>query len=182
MLEKYALIKSILVVTSNPSKSFSVRDLGREAGLSPGAARTALAYMHGRRIVSLKTVGKTYQYRADLESPLCRQWKILFNLDKIADSKVVEEINKRIPRVYSVLLYGSTAKGTNDEKSDFDLLVVAHQKPKIDLGFANRLRKEVNLSVLSLADWKNKAVKEKVFYENVIFDSVVLFGERPVVL
>ncbi len=182
MLEKYALIKAIRFVLSKPMKSFSVRDLAKEAGLSPGAARVSLDYMRNKGIASLKTIGKTYQYKANLESPLCRQWKILFNLDKITDSKILEEITKKIPHVNSVLLYGSFSKGTNDEKSDIDLLVVAHQKTKTDLEFSNKMAKEVNLSILSLDDWKNKAVKDKVFYENVIYDSIVLFGERPVVL
>ncbi|MDO8537383.1 MAG: nucleotidyltransferase domain-containing protein [archaeon] len=182
MLEKYALIKAIQVVLVDSSKSFSVRGLAREASLSPGSAGLSLNFMHKRGIVLLKIVGKTHQYRANLESPLCRQWKILFNLDKIADSKIVEELLKKFPQINSILLYGSFAKGTNDKKSDIDLLVIASKKSKTDLGFVNKLGKEVNISIISLADWKKKALQDKVFYENVIFDSIVLFGERPVVL
>ncbi len=181
MLEKYALVKAILVLTSDPGKSFSVRGLAKEAGLSPGAARTALDYMHGKGVASLKIIGRTYQYRACLENALCRQWKILFNLDEIAGSKIVGQIVKKVPLVISVLLYGSFAKGTNDKKSDIDLLVISHQKSKADLGFANRLGREANISLLSLQEWKKKAVANKVFYENVIYDSIALFGERPVV-
>jgi len=182
MLEKYALVKAIRALAADPLKSFSVRGLAVAAGLSPGAARISLDYMHKKGIVSLKIIGKTYQYKANLESPLCRQWKVLFNLDRIVDSKIVEEIVKKVPGVVSVLLYGSFAKGTNDEKSDIDLLVVSHRKSKTDLGFVNSLGKEANVSVLSMADWKKKALQEKVFYENVIYGSIVLYGERPVVL
>jgi len=182
MLEKYALIKAVRAITSNPRKSFSVRGLAKDAAISVGAARTALDYMHKKGIVSLKIIGKTYQYRANLENPLCRQWKILFNLDRIIDSKVIEMAVKKIPQTTSVLLYGSYARGTNDEKSDIDLLVISNQKNKTDFGFINRLGMEVNISLLSLSEWKKKAVEDKVFYENVIYDSVVLFGERPVVV
>lgn len=181
MLEKYALVKAIKVLTSDPMKSFSVRGLAREAGLSPGAARTALNYMREKGIASLKIIGKTYQYRADLESPLCRQWKILFNLDKISESGIAEQAVKKIPQTLSILLYGSFAKGTNDKKSDIDLLVISRQKSKIDFSFTNNLGKETNISLFSLPDWKKKAVENKVFYENVIYDSIVLFGEKPVV-
>lgn len=182
MLGKYALVKAIQAVIIDPSKSFSIRGLAREASLSPGAARLSLDYMHKRGIVLLKIIGKTYQYKADLESPLCRQWKILFNLDKIIVSKIVEEALKKIPQINSILLYGSFAKGTNGKKSDIDLLIIAGKKSKTDLGFVNKLEKEANISIISLADWKKKALQNKVFYENVIFDSIVLFGERPVVL
>ena len=182
MLERYVLIKAIKAVVAEPNRSFSVRGLSADIGISPGAARTSLDYMHMKGIVSLKTVGKTYQYRADLQNALCRQWKILFNLDIINGSKVIQEIEKRIPNIQSILLYGSFARGTNGEKSDVDLLVVAHNPGKTDLGFINKLGKEVNISVLSMADWKKKAVQDKVFYENTIYDSIVLAGERPVVL
>lgn len=182
MLEKYALVSAMKTILAFPNRSFSVRGLAKEAGLSPGAAGTALEYMHKKGIVSLKAIGNTYQYKASLDSPLCRQWKILFNLDKITDSKVVEELVKRVPAIQSVLLYGSFAKGTNDEKSDIDLLVIVQHPIKTDLGFVNRLKKEANLSVLSLNEWRKKAVENKVFYENVILDCIVLLGEKPVVV
>ena len=182
MLEKYALIKAVQAITSNPQKSFSVRGLAKDAAISPGAAGTALDYMRKKGVVSLKIIGKTYQYRANLENPLCRQWKILFNMDRIIDSKIIEMTVKKIPQTISILLYGRYARGTNDEKSDIDLLVISSQKNKADFGFINRLGREVNISLLSLSDWKKKAVEDKVFYENVIYDSVVLFGERPVVV
>ncbi|HIH32983.1 MAG: nucleotidyltransferase domain-containing protein [Candidatus Diapherotrites archaeon] len=182
MLEKYALIKAIQALTAKPAKSFSVRGLAAEARLSPGAARTALDFMRKKGIASLKVVGKTFQYRANLESPFCRQWKILFNLEELVDAKIAEEIANKIPQVHCILLYGSFAKGTNDEKSDIDLLVVAQGKSKADLGFANKFKREANISILSLQEWKRKALEDKVFYENVIYDSIVLHGERPVVL
>ncbi len=182
MLEKYALVLAMKTVLAAPNTPFSVRGLAKEAKLSPGASGTALNCMLAKGMVSLKTIGKTHQYQANLESALCRQWKILFNLDKITDSKIVEEIVKRIPTIQSVLLYGSFAKGTNDEKSDIDLLVIVHHPTKTDLGFANRLKKEANLSVLSLTEWRRKAVQNKVFYENVILDCIALFGEKPVVV
>ncbi|MFH1544903.1 MAG: nucleotidyltransferase domain-containing protein [archaeon] len=181
MLEKYALIKAIQVLTSSPRTSFSVRGLAKKAALSPGAARISLDYMHKKGIVSLKVIGKTYQYKADLENPLCRQWKTLFNLDKIIDSKLIEQTVKKIPQIISILLYGSFAKGTNDEKSDIDLLVISSQKNKADFDFAKKLGKEVNISIFSLPEWKKKAITDKVFYENVIYDSIALFGEKPVV-
>lgn len=181
MIEKYALIKAIQAVTASPSGSFSVRGLAREAGLSPGSTRASLDYMREKGIVLLKVVGNTYQYRANLENALCRQWKILFNLSKLADSKIIEEAIKKIPQVQSILLYGSFAKGTNSEKSDIDLLIVVHRSHKQDLGFANRLGREANILVVSVSDWKKKALHDRVFYENVIYDSIVLHGERPVV-
>jgi len=183
MLDQYVVVKAIQEVASKPSKSFSVRGLAASIGISPAASRMALEFMKKKGIATLTVIGKTYQYKANLENALCRQWKILFNLDLLADAKIVEHIIEKIPSIQSVLLYGSFAKGVNDEKSDIDLLVVSLKQGRIDSKLAGKINKEVNLSVMTLHDWKLKAVQDKVFYENVIFDSIVLHGDsRPVVL
>lgn len=182
MLDQYITIKAIQKITSQPNKSFSVRELASSISISPGASKIALDYMREKGIVTLKVIGRTYQYKADLESPLCRQWKVLFNLDLIESSKIVENLIKRVKNIHSILLYGSFAQGKNDEGSDIDLSVVTHKPKKIELGFIKKLGREANISILSLGEWKKKAGKNKVFYENVIYDSIVLYGRRPVVL
>jgi predicted nucleotidyltransferase len=182
MLEKYATIKAIQKVASQPNRAFSVRGLAAAAAISPGASRIALEYMKKKGIVSLTTIGRSHQFKANLESPLCRQWKILFNLDLLEDSKIVSALRQRIPSTVSILLFGSFAKGTNDEKSDIDILVVSQKPANIDLGFASKAFREANISIMPMRDWKKKAAVDKVFYENVVFDSIMLFGERPVVL
>jgi predicted nucleotidyltransferase len=181
MLEHYAMVKAIEGLTAQPSKSFSVRGLAAASGISPGAAGEALSYMKKKGIATLQVIGRTHQYRANLESPLCRQWKILFNLDLLQDSGIARGLAEKIPNVQSVLLYGSFARGTNDGKSDIDLLAIAHKPARVDLGFVNGLGREANVTVMSMGEWKKKAVEGKVFYENVIYDSIVLYGERPVI-
>jgi len=181
MLDRYIIVKAMQHVTASPEKSFSVRGMAKEAGISAGASKQAFDFMKKQGIVSLKKIGKTYQYRADISSALCRQWKKLFNLSELEEAGLLENVLAKLPNVQSVLLYGSMAKGTNDKKSDFDLLVVT-QKPcnagKVSTG---KSRRETNLSVFSFKEWKKKTKENKVFYENVIYDSIVLFGERPVV-
>lgn len=182
MLEQYAIIKALGKIIALPRKSFSVRELAIHAGISPGASKNALDYMRKKGIITLNVIGRTYQYKLDLESPLCRHWKILFNLDLLEESGIVGNLAKNLENIHCILLYGSFAEGTNDEKSDVDLLVIAHTPKKIDLGFARKLGKEANITIMSMADWRKKAAEDKVFYENVIYDSIVLYGKRPVVL
>ncbi len=182
MLGQYVTIRAIEKLSSAPNTAFSVRGLASAIGISPAASRMALDFMKKKGIATLNVVGNTYQYRASLESALCRQWKVLFNLDLLADSGIVQSLREKIPNLQSVLLYGSFARGTNDEKSDVDIMAIAHKAVKIVPGFSGRIKREVNLTVLSSAEWKAKAVKDRVFYENVIYDSIVLYGERPVVL
>ena len=180
MLDQYAIIKAIQEITSKPNKTFSVRGLASSAKISPGACKIALASMTKQNLVSFSVIGKSHQYKANLDNALCKQWKILFNLNELNEAKILEQIKKEISNVQAVLLYGSFAKGTNDEKSDVDLLVIAFNPKKIS--FAGKLKKEINLIAFSPSEWKKKALQNKVFYENIIYDSIVLFGARPVIL
>ena len=181
MLEKYALLVCLKEVLGNPHTSFSVKELAKRTKLSSGAARLSLSYMHQKGIVFFQIVGNTHQYKANLENPLSRQWKVLFNVNEITEAKLLGELQQQIPKIQCIMLYGSMARGTNDKKSDADFLVVANQSTKVTFNFGKKFSHEVNLLILSWADWKKKAVNEKAFYDSVIFDAIMLYGDRPVV-
>ncbi len=182
MLNQYAIIKAIETIAARPNKAFSTRELAKAAGLSPAMASIALGYMEKTGIATLDRIGRTHQYRTNLESPLARQWKILFTTSKMEESGLVKNIVGKIPDLQCILIYGSTARGTDDEKSDLDLLIIAHNPPKsISLGLMGRFPNEINALIYSPAEWKKKASQNKVFYENVIYESIVLYGHRPVI-
>ena len=182
MLSQYAIIKTIETIAKYPQKHFSVRELAKTAELRPAMASIALGDMKRRDLVTLNRIGRTCQYRANLESPLMRQWKILFTLDKIEKAGLVREAQEKIADIQSILLYGSKARGTDDEKSDFDLLIIAHNPPKhAELGAVDKLPDETNLLIYSPQEWKKKFIQNKVFYENIIYESIVLYGTRPVI-
>ena len=182
MLEEYAKIRAIRALASHPNCEFSVRSLAKLAGISPAAAGSSLEWMKEDGIAGLRIVGRTYQYKADLESALCRHWKVLFSINSISESGVVGEILQKVPDIFSIMLYGSRARGTDDEKSDYDLLAIAHKKTGMEIKALGKLDAEANFSLLSQKEWEEKARKNRVFYENVIYESVVLYGSRPVVL
>jgi len=180
MLEQYAIIKAIEKISKYPNRSFSGRELAKAAKLSPAMAAIALSYMKKMNLVTDKQIGRTHQCRANLQNPLMRQWKILFTLEQIEKAGFVNKANEKVKDIHSILLYGSKARGTDDEKSDFDILVIAH-RPKKESGFGFELQDEINLLIYSPQEWKKKALENKVFYENIIYESVVLYGTRPVI-
>jgi predicted nucleotidyltransferase len=182
MLEEYSIIKIIQELLSHPVKVYTLRELAKSSDSSKDSVAKALDFMLERGMVSLKVVGPTHQYQADLESTLTRQWKVLFNLEELTQAKLVEEIKSKIPTVQSVLVYGSLAKGINDENSDLDLLVIAGQKSAQKPVLGKSLKREINPLLINMKEWKSMAEKDKVFYDNVVLDSIVLFGKKPVVL
>ena len=182
MLEKYSIIQVMHFFLSSPSKVFSLRGLAKASKVSKVSAAETIDYMKSNGMISVSVIGNTHQYKINLESPLTKQWKILFNLEELARVKLVEEIITKVPNVQSITLYGSLAKGTNDENSDLDLLVIAEEKVASKPALGKKLTQEPNIMFLTMKDWKAISQKDKVFYDNVILDSIMLFGRKPVVL
>lgn len=185
MLFKYAFLAVMRELISHPRTSYSVRDTAKKAGVSVFAAKYSLDELNLKKMITLTKIGNVYQYRANLESPLTRQWKITFSMEQLNDSKIVGRILKASPSILSILVYGSVAQGVDDEKSDLDILVISDSKSEgkhAIMACAEKTAKEPYILVYSMQEWKEKAQKDKVFYDNVIINSIVLYGEKPVVL
>lgn len=185
MMEKYALVKAMKEVLTNPIKKFSVHELARVTKLSVNASKYSLDYMLAKMMVNRDKIGRTYQYQADLENYLTRQWKTIFSIEEIDNAKIVENILKTKKTILNIILYGSTAIGKDVETSDIDILVIADvdlQGRKKVLSCAHGTSREPNITVYTPHEWRKKAEADKIFYEHVIIDSIVLYGQKPVVL
>lgn len=184
-LNDYAIVRAMRVVLTRPIKKFSIVELAKETRLAPSAAKYALDYMLKRGLVKDGRIGRIHQYQADLYSYLTRQWKIVFSLEDLHNAKVVEGMLRTRKSILNIALYGSVATGRDDEKSDVDILVIAdtdlNGKKEI-IAVGTRILREINISVYTPLEWRRKAQADKVFYENVILDSIALYGEKPVVL
>ena len=182
MLYKYALVKLLKAVLEEPETPLTLRQLAAKAGTSPSAAKAGIDWMTKQGMLSKNRVGNAVLHKPRLDSPLTRQWKILFNLQALTESGLLDKLSS-LPGVSSLVLYGSAAHGTNDSKSDIDILVIASERKKIRTSeYAAKLGREVNVSTFTPSEWRSKAKTSKVFYEQVIINSIALFGKKPVVL
>ena len=93
----------------------------------------------------------------------------------------MEFLKEKVTGLSSLILYGSYAKGENDEKSDIDLLAISSSMKKRDIPLLDLLGRDTSLSIFTPAEWKEQAKKNKAFYIDVITEGIVLFGTRPVV-
>jgi len=183
MLEKYALIKVMKKFFAEPERGHGIREFAREAKISPGTAEKCLKYLAKKGLAKTSAAGRARVYSPAIENPLTRQWKLTLWLEEINNAGIVEDIKKEDQSISSILLYGSVARGEDDLKSDIDLLVISVSKKKIDTDrIRNRLKRETNVLVYTPQEWRKKAREDKVFYDRVILDCVVLYGEKPVAL
>jgi len=185
MLDRYALLKVMREVLGSAASAYSVNETARQAGVSVFAAKQGLDYLYAKNMVLLEKIGTAYQYKANLDNFLTRQWKVLFTLEEIGKAKIVEKILNTKKSIFSILLYGSASIGRDDENSDLDILVVADtdERGKKEMAaLSSGTRREINISVYTPTEWKRKAASDKIFYEKVLIDSIALYGQKPVVL
>lgn len=182
MLEKYALFKVIKGLLTQ-DKEVSIRELARKLKIGSGTAKIQLDYLFENKLVKKKIIGKNHLYKLDTENVITRQIKILNSLLELQKARLVEEILEKYKDVLSILLYGSVSIGIDDSKSDLDILIITRKPIRLThLKAEDKMKREITFIIYSLMEWKKKAKENKVFYDNVILNSINLYGEKPVVL
>jgi len=107
--------------------------------------------------------------------------KIAFSIKKIEESGLIEYLIKNVPAIHSIILFGSMARGEDDENSDVDLLVIGQRK-KLDLSkFEKKVGREIRAIVMRWGEWRIKAKEDKAFYIEITTNGIVLYGNMPVI-
>ncbi|HLC75132.1 MAG TPA: nucleotidyltransferase domain-containing protein [Candidatus Nanoarchaeia archaeon] len=178
MLEKYALYKIVLAFR-NTTKAESVRSIAKAAHVGTATAKQWCDYLFEGDIIKREIIGRMYQYQINSENMLARQIKIALSVSEVLP--VVEEL-KTYPEIMTILLYGSSASGKDTATSDIDLLIITAKPIKIrSLHTERKLSREISVSSYTHMEWKKKTLSNRAFYESIIYDSIPLYGERPVV-
>jgi len=96
-------------------------------------------------------------YKADLESDLYKDLKIFYNLRKIKDSGLLEELNTFYLKP-TIVLFVSCVSGTDTETSDLDLLIISEKTKIPDVKkFEKKIKRKIQLFVVrNLRELKNK--------------------------
>jgi len=180
MLFDDPLNRCIKIVLNNPHALFSVRSLSKKAKVSIGTAHKALKIMRSLHLVKFHRVGPTYQHTVNQNNYLTKYFKILLNLVEL-QQKLFNQLSREFSDAYAILLYGSYADGTNDEKSDIDILIITDKKKKIPQTIFKKVKAEVNILQYTWKEWRQLSKTNKAFYESVIDNSIIILGEKPVV-
>ncbi len=169
--------KILTLFFENPTGEFYLREVGVRAKISVGAAKKYLDRLVKAGILSARRQGNMRLFRANRESPAYKQKKVAYAVEKIVSSGLLAALMRSTPS--SIVLYGSFARGEDDEKSDLDLLVISGSKtlPRLPTIFG----REVNVLVYGGREWAKKAKENKAFYDQVIIHGIPLYGKKPVV-
>jgi len=181
MIFNTASMKIMQYFFNKPYEQIHLRELSRKTNTSIYSTKKIVDSLVNQKILTEKRQGNQRYIKPNMENQFFKQLKIAFSIKKIQDSQILQQLEEKIPAISSITLYGSTAQGNDDEKSDIDLLIIG-QKSKIDISkYEKKINKEINLIIMKWSEWRQHANQDKPFYREIVKDGIALFGDIPVI-
>ncbi|HNX39542.1 MAG TPA: nucleotidyltransferase domain-containing protein [Methanothrix sp.] len=153
-------------------KSFRAVDVSRDTGVTKGLVSR---YMHILEVHGLlKKRGREYSPQ---DGPRSRAIRLLLNLERIDLSTF------SLGSARGIGIYGSWARGTNDQESDLDVWIKADSLPeqnilaRLQRDLSLQTGSEVNLLMLTPERLERLKIEDPPFYHSLMMNCVTLKGE-----
>ncbi len=106
----------------NPNVEINMYQIAKKLKISRSQVHKYVSILRRENIVK----GKKF-----LNMPLINSLRLTRNLNKINEFNIVKILQKYFPRAEGIGIYGSWAKGTNDESADLDFWIKMQNLQKI---------------------------------------------------
>jgi predicted nucleotidyltransferase len=168
-------------VFKHPSKTFHIRMLQKETGLSTTAVIAAVKELEKCGIVKIEKTTLTTNIKADIESDVYREHKRIFNMYLLERYHFTQQV-KESYNPSAIVLFGSFSRGEDIEKSDVDVLIITKNKPLAPqamqayfTGLERSINRVINLHALKDLDGSSTE------FRNNVANGIVLYGYLKVV-
>jgi predicted nucleotidyltransferase len=155
----------ILSYLSKNNRMLYGRKIAEDIGINQGSTSIILKKFKEMGLLESENAGKTILYRVNKENPIIKHFRIFENLIEIND--LVKSIK---PYSREIILFGSCARGEDNQNSDIDFFVVADDdnyeaiREKIETYEIDREIKPIIVNSLELMEMEEN---DKVFLEEV---------------
>ncbi len=178
LFEKYAELK-ILRFLLLKNEALHLNEISRQTKTSPSTVSKLLNGLEKDGLIQRKIIGNTHVFKMKNEAPIVKHLKVLINISIIMENQLVEQILGIDSNANSIVLYGSFANGTNDNKSDVDILTLTNSNAHLDDAarfFEKKTGIPTNIEKFSVLTWKKCKEKNKAFYDSVKANHIALYG------
>ena len=161
-----------------PNRKFSIRELSRILKINHTTVRQYLNKLVKEGFLSLKKEGLYSFYRLVL-SKKTLNLKLYYNLEKIRESGIIEDLEKAFD-LPVIVLFGSYSSATDDKTSDIDLCLLSNiEKEFSTQKYEKKLNRKISIHKFNKTSWE-KAKKSNPGLVNNICNGLVLSGELEV--
>ena len=165
------MLSLLLYLVNHPQQKHSYTQLRKQTKLAKATISKFLAHLRNNQCITLTAIGKNKLYQINKDNSILKQLKIMDNLCKL--NFLIHASKKYNCEFY---LFGSAARGEDNENSDIDILILGNVKKDEIISpiikQAAKLKKEIKLQIFTLAQWSMAKEKDPAFYERVEKDKI----------
>lgn len=150
---------------SDPISEYHEREVVRRSRVSKGSANRMLRLLAGLGFLTRERKGRMVFYKLNEKEAVVRQFKILANV--FALKELVDGIKEDCRRI---VLFGSSAQGTDAKDSDIDLFVLTSAKNSVRrrvTDFNRRSERKVAPIIVDANEFVKLKREDRPLYENV---------------
>jgi len=162
---------------THPTGEIHINKLAREIGVSPASVKAYADAFERDGLITVTRLGTARLLSLDNDSFAVRELKRACMALLLARSGI-EDL---APESIAVAVYGSTAAGTFDERSDIDILIIGDES-QVDHGRVPALEaetdREVQLTVVPYYRWERMKEEGDPFVASVLQNHMLVRGTR----
>lgn len=168
---------------ANPDKAFYLREIGRIIGKQPGVFQRAVNSMVKEGLLQSEYRANTRCLKINRDYPLYKELKSIIGKTAGLVAGIKDGLDK-IKNIRLAFIYGSYAKGAEQEFSDIDLMIVGNpdEGKLIDLfdSLEKKFQREINYTLYSPGVFKKALKDQDPFLLNVINGKkdIIIGGEN----
>ncbi len=159
-----------------PELEFSLTDIALEAGVTKAHIGTILANLEKLGFITIVKLSKIWRIKANPQNWNFLKSKIVYNLNFIYHSGLVEFLSEQFNHPKAIILFGSFRKGEDFSTSDIDIAIETDEPQEyetVGLRTLSEFEKEIGKKI-QLHLFNRKDVDVHVF--NNIANGIVLAG------
>jgi len=176
-------MEKIIAIMKNyfehPETTFHIREIARLSKMSHTAARIYHRRLEQDGYLTIRPSKPYPTYRANTSSRKYLNLKLFYNLEKLANSGIIEILEKHF-NYPTITVFGSFAKAMDNDKSDIDIFILSEidSTPEIE-ACEKKLNRNISLHLYNKKQWKITKAKNPGLV-NSICNGFVLSGELEV--
>ena len=176
LYEENAITRVYNLLFKYPEKEFSLSDIAREAGVAKANLGKILDELFKLEIITIEKLSKIWRVKANLQNWNYIKNKIVYNLNFIYNSGLVEFLGAHFNNPKSIILFGSFRKGDDISTSDIDIAIESDLAKDYKIhglreltDFERTIRRKIQIH-----EFNRKSIDKGLF--NSIANGIVLMG------
>lgn len=163
---------ALAILFDQPERAYYLRELARQAGISPGALQHELEQLQKADLIERSQDGNRVSYRANTAHPIFSELQSIVRKTCGLSAQIKAGLAPLGGQIHFAALYGSVAKGLNHARSDVDLLVVGdlslEQALAVVVPVESRLGREIGVRLYHPEDFRKRRAQGDPFLSNVL--------------